>query len=385
MESLPARIREANNHLASYAVPHGGGLGRVYREPDDATRFPFQRDRDRIIHTQSFRRLKHKTQVFIAGHGDHFRTRITHTLEVAQISRDIARTLKVNEDLTEAIALAHDLGHTPFGHAGEDAMRECLKPYGKNFEHNLQSLRVVTLLEDRSDKYPGLNLCREILEGLDKHSTPHDQPPLKLRPAGRPFSNAISSNPSLEAQIVNLADEIAYTAHDAEDGIRSGLFDLDAITKTRLGARGNKRILKSGNELRGALVDILIMDLYSETERRIGFNRIGKLTDVYSAEAPLAGFSSPMEKELAGLRDFLWRKLYFSPAILRQAGRGKRIIKKLFSRYMENPPRKVVELKNKTGGSLPEAVKDFIAGMTDTYAVEAYEKVREVRKVKKVR
>jgi dGTPase len=361
MKPLSDRIRQANKHLHSCAVSQGGGLGRVYPETDEFTRFPFQRDRDRIIHTQSFRRLKHKTQVFVAGHGDHYRTRITHTLEVAQISRDIARTMALNEDLAEAVALAHDLGHTPFGHAGEEAMKTCLKPFGKSFEHNEQSLRIVTLLENRSARYPGLNLSREILEGIMKHRTPHDLP----------LKGKVARSPSLEAQIVNLADEIAYTAHDTDDGIRAKQFDFRDVARTTLGRKALKKSLAGGTEIRGALVDLLVSDLYLETGKRLKRHRIRSLKDVYAAGVPLAAFSPGMNADLKELRRFLWDHLYLSSSVLRQARRGKKIIKTLFDSYLKKPPEKILDLARKTGGELPDAVKDFIAGMTDTFAIEA--------------
>ncbi len=359
MKTLSERIAQANTLLAPYAVPHGGGLGRRVPEADDDTRFPFQRDRDRIIHTQAFRRLKHKTQVFVSGHGDHYRTRITHTLEVAQISRDIARTLGLNEDLAESIALAHDLGHTPFGHAGEDAMRQCMQPFGKHFEHNEQSLRIVTILEDRCSLYAGLNLNGEILEGLMKHRTPHDAP-----------NNTLPSRaPSLEAELVNLADEIAYTAHDTDDGLRARQFTITDITKTFLGALAFHRSRERGTEIRGALVSLLVHDVYQETEVRIASNSIHALADVYAAKIPLLSFSPTMLVHLQELRQFLWNRLYSSPSVLRQANRGRKIIRSLFTQYLKHPPVKVLALQKKTGGSLEEAVKDYIAGMTDTYAL----------------
>ncbi|MFA5800201.1 MAG: dNTP triphosphohydrolase [Candidatus Peribacteraceae bacterium] len=360
MKPLPDRIRRANELLQPFAVPHGGELGRKHPEHADATRFPFQRDRDRIIHTQAFRRLKHKTQVFVSGHGDHYRTRMTHTMEVAQISRDIARTLGLNEDLAESIALAHDLGHTPFGHAGEEAMRQCLKPCGKTFEHNEQSLRVVGLLEERTTKYHGLNLNREILEGLMRHQTSHD----------RPGRGRVSRSSSLEAQIVNLADEIAYTAHDTDDGIRAKLFGFKDVARTALGRKALKKSRSNGTELRGALVGLLVSDLYLETEKRLRRQRIQDIDDVYAADVPLVVFSPSMVASLGELRRFLWDHLYLSSSVQRQARRGKQVIKKLFKSYLRKPPEKVLDLMKKTGSELPDAVKDFIAGMTDPFALE---------------
>jgi dGTPase len=365
MMTLFDRMRRLNGLLKPYAVPHGKGLGRVYSELEDTTRFPFQRDRDRIVHTQAFRRLKHKTQVFVSGHGDHYRTRITHTLEVAQISRDIARTLGLNEDLAESIALAHDLGHTPFGHAGEEAMQQCLKPFGKTFEHNEQSLRIVTLLEERSSAYPGLNLNREILEGLMKHRTPHDRP-----------GDAGERSPSLEAQIVNLADEIAYTAHDTDDGLRAGQFTLKDIGKTALGKAALRRIDVRGTELRGALVDFLVTDLYVWTEDLLRRHRIRTLDDVYRAKMPLVAFSPAMNVKLKELRAFLWKHLYGSSSVQRQAAHGQRVLRSLFAAYLRRPPHKVVELRAKTKSTIEDAAKDFIAGMTDPFALEAWKSTR---------
>lgn len=359
MRSLQEREALAGPLLEAYAVPVRGGLGRVYAEPEDQTRFPFQRDRDRILHTQAFRRLKHKTQVFVSGHGDHYRTRITHTLEVAQISRDLARTMGLNEDLAESIALAHDLGHTPFGHAGEEAMSESLKEFGRHFEHNEQSLRVVRLLETRTTMYPGLNLSLEILEGLLKHRTPHDHPDVIL-----------PRSPSLEAQIVNLADEIAYTAHDTDDGLRAGLFTPSDVASTALGNLAAGKTRQRSTELRGAIVDLLVTDLYVETGKSLSSGRIVTLDDVYRAKHPLVAFSAGMDAMLGEHREFLWQRLYKSPAVLRQAKKGKRTITTLFHAYMQKPPAKVKELRKRTDSDLFEAVKDYIAGMTDTFAAE---------------
>ncbi|MDD5055519.1 MAG: dNTP triphosphohydrolase [Candidatus Peribacteraceae bacterium] len=363
MLPLSSRITQANSLLAPFAVPHGKGLGRVHPEPDDATRFPFQRDRDRILHTQAFRRLKHKTQVFVSGHGDHYRTRITHTLEVAQISRDIARTLGLNEDLAEAIALAHDLGHTPFGHAGEEAMAACMKPFGKTFEHNLQSFRIVTLLEDRSEQYQGLNLSQEILDGLVKHSSPHD----------RPTTESLPRSPSLEAQVVNIADEIAYTAHDTDDGLRAGQFSSDDVRTTKLGALASVQATKHGTELRGAIVHLLVSDLYEATGRKLATPSIRSLDDVYRSAEPLICFSTAMQTILNEHRMFLWNRLYLSASVQRQANRGKKIVTSLFRRFLKRPPVKVLSLQRKTGSIVEEAVKDYIAGMTDGFAIQENE------------
>lgn len=362
MLPVSQRMSSANALLMPYAVPHGGGLGRIHPEPEDSTRFPFQRDRDRILHTQSFRRLKHKTQVFVTGTGDHYRTRITHTLEVAQVGRDIARTMGLNEDLAESIALAHDLGHTPFGHAGEEALNECVQPSGKRFEHNLQSLRIVTLLEQRSKQYSGLNLNREVLEGLMKHRTPHDMPE----------DLVLERSPSLEAQVVNLADEIAYTAHDTDDGLRAGIISIDELRGLKLGKLASDRAKETGTEIRGAIVQALIHDLYIATERAIADRGIHSLADVYAAQGDIVQFTPDMREMMKELRTFLWTRLYMNPGVQAQANQGKQVIRDVFAAYLASPPDKVLALQKKHGGALEEAVKDYVAGMTDVFAFEQW-------------
>ena len=359
MNLLSHRITQANTLLSPYAIPHGESLGREHKEEDDDTRFPFQRDRDRIIHTQAFRRLKGKTQVFVSGKGDHFRARLTHTMEVAQISRDMARTLGLNEDLAECIALAHDLGHTPFGHAGEDAMREEMKRHNSTFEHNLQSIRVVTLLEEHTKRYPGLNLSREVLEGLMKHRTSFDEE----------HGDDLPRSPSLEAQVVNLADEIAYTAHDTDDALRAELLHFADFENSDLFQEAASISEESGTQVRGKLIHLLVTDAYQETEKRINSNAITSLSDVYESKTPLCTFSKEMMQKLTKLRKILEEKFYASPAVLKHSKKGQQIIHELFKAYEENPPSKITELQSRTKSSLPEAIKDYIAGMTDQYAL----------------
>ena len=359
MKTLLERIKAVNSLLSPYAVPHGGNLGREHKDTEDNTRFPFQRDRDRIIHTQAFRRLKGKTQVFVAGKGDHFRARLTHTMEVAQISRDMARTLGLNEDLAECIALAHDLGHTPFGHAGENAMREDMKRHNETFEHNLQSLRVVTLLEEHKKKYPGLNLSREVLEGLMKHRTSFDEE----------HGHDLPRGPSLEAQVVNLADEIAYTAHDTDDGLRAEVLHFSDFVDSPLFQEAATKSEKSGTQVRGSIIHLLVVDAYEETERRLSANSINSLDDVYESKTPLCTFSQGAMQKLSALRKILEEKFYSSPAVLKHSNKGQQIIHELFQAYEENPSEKVLELQLRTKSSLPEAIKDYIAGMTDQYAL----------------
>lgn len=356
---IARRLAGMNALLLPYAVPHSHlrgreGLGRCCPEDEDETRFPFQRDRDRIIHTQAFRRLKGKTQVFVVGRGDHYRTRLTHTMEVVQISRDMARTLGLNEDLAECIALAHDLGHPPFGHAGESALDRCMREAGAGrFEHNEQSIRVVTLLEQRSSSGRGLNLNREILAGLGKHRQGGDR----------------RHGPSVEAQVVNIADEIAYTAHDVDDGLRADLLSLSVLHRSSLFCEAQLQAGKQGTEVRGALIHLLVMDVYAETERRLQGHGIASLDDVYAATTPLVGFSLTRLAALPDLRGILSSDLYGSPAVEQASRRGQEVVVQLFTSYRATPPAKVSELRTRTGSTLEEAVRDYIAGMTDAYAV----------------
>ncbi len=366
MKSLAERMGEANRLLAPYAVPVEGTLGRPAEEPLDETRFPFQRDRDRIIHTQAFRRLKGKTQVFIAGHGDHYRTRLTHTLEVAQIARDMARTLSLNEDLAECIALAHDLGHPPFGHAGEEALDQWMGGYGKRFEHNRQSHRIVTLLECHTRTKPGLNLNREVLEGLQKHRTPHD------------ISISDSSHsPTLEAQVVNFADEIAYTCHDVDDGLRAGLFSIQSLGGVPLATEAQEQSSKRGTFIRSGLIHLLVLDLYAETEKRLALEPIQTLDDVYGARHLIVAFSQERNEGLEELRAFLWNHVYMNEAVQIPNTEGQQIVLSLCTRYAEDPPSKVLDLQKRTESSLEEAIVDYVSGMTDRFAVAATNRTAE--------
>lgn len=363
MKSYDERLRQADALLMPYAVPHEGILGRERDIAPDATRFPFQRDRDRIIHTTAFRRLEGKTQVFVTGDGDHYRTRLTHTIEVAQIARDIARTLGLNEDLCECIALAHDLGHPPFGHGGEAAIDAWMRTHGERFEHNRQSHRIVTVLETHRGTH-GLNLNREILEGILKHESPHDQPDLKL-PEG--------AGHTLEAQVVNLSDEIAYTCHDCEDGVREGLFTLDDLRTTALGTDAH---VENVDELRGALIDTLLTDLYAESGRRIAENAPQTPQDVRGLRAPLVAFSPQMRRSLDELRGFLWQRMYLHPRVVAKVDDGKRIVAALCERLHAAPSEKILSLMRETDASQTVAVKDYVAGMTDAYAREVAEELR---------
>lgn len=355
MKNLAARLQAFDALLAPYAVPMGGILGRPVTEPPDPTRFAFQRDKGRIVHSQSFRRLLGKTQVFVAGEGDHFRTRLTHTMEVAQLARDLARALSLNEDLAECIALAHDLGHPPFGHMGEAALDAWMKRYRLSFEHNEQSLRVVTILEEHAPGAPGLNLQREILEGLQKHH-------LKDREGGRALS--------LEAQIVNLADEIAYLGHDCDDGLRAGLFAAADVLRLGLPARALEHAAGRGTSLRGGIIDLLVRDVYARAEMRLRELNIRGLENVYAAREPVFGFSAEAQPGIRELRVFLAGRMYAHPRVLEASEEGQEIILLLCAALQERPTEKIETIRTKTGGALPEAVKDYVAGMTDAYAWE---------------
>lgn len=337
VDDLKARMTAASTLLAPYAVPHEGRLGRAVTEAEDTIRFPFQRDRDRIIHSQAFRRLQGKTQVFVAGEGDHYRTRLTHTMEVAQVARDLARAMRLNEDLAECIALAHDLGHPPFGHTGEDAIDAWMREQGLSFEHNEQSYRIVTLLEVHAPGVPGLNLQGEITEALRKHST-------------------VPS--TLEAALVNLADEIAYVSHDSEDGLAGNLFPREDLLRVPLARRAEE--LRSGRNtsISGALKRLLAEDLLEQA--RVSLRASGAKPDIR--------FSPDMSKNLALLRAFLMERMYSHPLIRVPADRGKEIVLLLCRAFATDPPEKILQLRHRTDGSLAEAVKDYVAGMTDAYA-----------------
>jgi dGTPase len=337
MLPLTDRITQANSLLSPHAIPHEGRLGRRTPEEHDELRFQFQIDRDRILHSTAFRRLQGKTQVFVAGEGDHYRTRLTHTLEVAQISRDIARVMGLNEDLSECIALAHDLGHPPFGHSGEEALDEWMQQHGSRFEHNEQSFRIVTVIEKRSSLYSGLNLNREVEDGLLKHSTHHpiDGHLLEL---------------SLEAQLANIADEIAYISHDCDDALMAELFPWEDLIGIPLAAQAHERAKKRGTHLRGSLVYLLSNDLIaSSTESGIGF-------------------SPAMRESVNELRTFLAERMYNHPRVRNRSVDGQRIVRLLCDWYLAHPSEKIPGIEERTGGSRIDAIKDYVAGMTDNYA-----------------
>jgi dGTPase len=364
--------------LAPYATRAAATRGRVHAEPAAATRSEFQRDRDRIVHSTAFRRLEYKTQVFVNHEGDLFRTRLTHSLEVAQIARALARSLAANEDLVEAIALAHDLGHTPFGHAGQDALNDCMRPYG-GFEHNLQSLRVVDELEERYGAFNGLNLSFESREGILKHCSPENA--RKLGDVGERFLQ--KRQPSLEAQIANLADEIAYNNHDIDDGLRSGLLQLGQLEDVPLFARhagqvraqfpdiGERRMV---NETVRRMINTLIVDLASESARRIAAARPASIEDVRQA-APLVSFSPEVRKEADALKSFLLHNLYRHFRVMRMTTKAKRIVADLFGAFYDEPRLLPLDHQARVAEDRARAIADYVAGMTDRYAMKEHHRL----------
>ncbi|MBB3879548.1 deoxyguanosinetriphosphate triphosphohydrolase [Sphingomonas pseudosanguinis] len=352
------------------------------RGPRDA----FQRDRDRIIHSISFRRLRHKTQVFMAPDGDHFRVRLTHSLEVAQIGRTIARTLGLNEDLTEALCLAHDIGHPPFGHAGEDALKAALTDQG-GFDHNGHTLRTLTAIERPYPRWDGLNLTWETLEGLAKHNGPVRHPGWALREADADFPLDLESHASLEAQVAALADDIAYDNHDIDDGLRAGLLTLDQMLAVPLVARGwdvarakfpdvaPKRL---ASELIRSQIGVMVNDLVAETRRRIAESGVGDVADVRAAGRALVGFSDAMRVEERDLKRFMYANLYHHPRQLAAADAAHGIVKGLFAAYRADPALLPEEWRERLPEAEPERsrhIADFIAGMTDRYAVRSYQQI----------
>lgn len=357
---------------APYAANPATSRGRHFKEAPPRGRSEYQRDRDRIIHSTAFRRLEYKTQVFVNHEGDLFRTRLTHSLEVAQIGRSVARSLNLDEDLTEAIALAHDLGHTPFGHAGQDALNACMKPYG-GFEHNLQSLRVVDVLEQRYGAFDGLNLTFETREGILKHCSLRVA--RTLDEVGERFIR--KQRPSLEAQIANLADEIAYNNHDVDDGLRSGLLTLEGLAEVAIFARHMKTALRDFPAVQGRrlvhetvrrMIDTLVTDLIRQTEKNIGEHGPAALDEVRKAPA-LVGFSEKIRREQQELKNFLRVNLYQHYRVARMSAKARRIVAELFQAFLAEPRLLSPEFQARATDDTPRAIADYIAGMTDRYAI----------------
>ncbi|MDR5171828.1 deoxyguanosinetriphosphate triphosphohydrolase [Methylobacillus flagellatus] len=364
--------------LAPYAADPALTKGRVHEEPAPATRNHFQRDRDRIIHSGAFRRLEYKTQVFINHEGDLFRTRLTHSLEVAQIGRAIARNLNLHEDMIEAVALAHDLGHTPFGHAGQDQLNECMREYG-GVEHNLQSLRVVDHLELRYAEFDGLNLTFEVREGILKHcSLPNAR---LLGEIGERFIN--KQQPSLEAQVANLADEIAYNNHDVDDGLRSGLITMQQLAEVRLFAEQFSLVQRQYPALAGRrlihetvrrMIHILVTDLCEQSRKNIADHAPRTLDDI-RALPPLIGFSPAIDEQQLELKRFLRANLYRHYRVNRMTSKARRIIAELFNAFLSDPTLLPDEYRVADGDAQPRVIADYIAGMTDRYAIREHQRL----------
>jgi len=359
--------------------------GRIFKESLSKYRSPFQRDRDRIIHSASFRRLKHKTQVFVNTEGDHYRTRITHSLEVAQIARSIARYLYLNEDLAETLSLAHDLGHTPFGHAGEDSLNECMSNHG-GFDHNLQTLRIVMFLENKYLKFSGLNLSIETLEGLLKHNGPVKDFDLADSLIGlKKFKNMIKFDtyPSLEAQISSISDDIAYNNHDIQDGIKANLFKLEELVEINFFKDIYKKYKNKINKQNYKIVtyqiirdsiDLMIKDLINNSKYNLNINKIKSFKDITKTRFLIIDFSDKIKNSENEIRQFLKTKMYNNKNVLNKNNRGKLIIKKLFGKIKQNPIKFLS--KEKLSFDKYRAISDFISGMTDRYAINLYNNIK---------
>ena len=371
--------------LSKLAVPLKS-KGRFFKEKKTLLRSDFQRDRDRIIHSTAFRRLKHKTQVFVNTTGDHFRTRITHSLEVAQISRTLSKFFNLNEDLCETLSLAHDLGHTPFGHAGEKALNECMKKFG-GFDHNIQTLRIILFLENRYYEFKGLNLTLETLDGLIKHNGPiKNLKKLKKILGIKHFQNKInfSLSPSLEAQVASISDDIAYNSHDLEDGLKSSLFDLSDLEDIPI---LNKIVLKHKKKIKKYSIDLvvrqiireiineMVKDLIITTQKNIKKRNINNLNDVLNSRYPVVTFSNKMRKFDKRIKSFLRKNMYYNKNVKSNTNYGKKIIRKLFLSIKKNP-RKYINVSKYDKSNIARSICDFIAGMTDRYAINLYKKIK---------
>ena len=371
--------------LSNLAVPFTS-KGRFYKEKKTTLRNDYQRDRDRIIHSTAFRRLKHKTQVFVNTSGDHFRTRITHSLEVSQIARTLSKFFNLNEDLSETLSLAHDLGHTPFGHAGEEALNNCMKNYG-GFDHNIQTLRIVTKLENRYYNFNGLNLTYETLDGLVKHNGPVNDLSKFDKILGKNFfKNKIKflNNTSLEAQIASISDDIAYNSHDLEDGLKSNLFQLNDLKNIPV---LNKIIFKHKKKHKKYSIDliirqiirdiinIMVSDVIKTTKNNLKKNNIKNLKDVYKFNKELVCFSNNMKIFDLKIKNFLKKKMYFHKNVHMKTNYGRKIIKNLFLLIKKNPKKYINIIKYKNS-SIERVICDYIAGMTDRYAINLYKKTK---------
>jgi len=368
--------------LAPYAQKSTDTAGRIYSEKEHAYRNPYQRDRDRIVHSTAFRRMEYKTQVFVNHEGDHYRTRLTHTIEVSQIARTIARELKLNEDLTEAIALSHDLGHTPFGHAGEDALNELMKDHG-GFEHNMHGLRVVDILEERYPDHPGLNLTYEVREAFVKHNTKYDSP------GNQPEAFKPGEMPVLEAQIVNIADAIAYDAHDVDDGMYSGLLDEKALLELPLSRMVLSHLEKKDMDYNGisntpvrrkqyvrGIIDLLVSSAVNSTAERLRKLNAKSVGDIRRAGKRLVDVGNDIKDSMSTHEKYLFENMYKHHLVNRMMRKSKKFLTELFQAYVDEPdilPENYRLRAEKEG--MHRIAADYIAGMTDRFAQDEYRRV----------
>jgi len=375
---------------APYACDPADSRGRLVAEPESSTRTVYQRDRDRIVHSAAFRRLKHKTQVFVSHEGDHYRTRLTHSLEVSQIARSISRCLGLNEELAETLALAHDLGHTPFGHAGEDALNDCMTPYG-GFDHNAQTLRILTRLERKYAEFDGLNLTWETLEGVVKHNGPLIGPGTE-KPVPEPITDYVAQHdleigswPGLEAQVAALADDIAYNNHDLDDGLRAGLFLIEDVRQVGFVDEAFRAVLdrhpdleeqRLVHEANRRLISMMVDDLLAETRRRLADTRPATSADVRGQDRATASFSDAMSANDRLLKDFLFKNMYAHRFVRRMTGKAQRVVRSLFGHFVDEPQvmpspwRDMAEVGDEPRRA--RVVADYIAGMTDRFALDEH-------------
>jgi dGTPase len=377
--------KKSINKLSELAVPLRN-RGRFFKEKKTSLRNDFQRDRDRIIHSTAFRRLKHKTQVFVNTSGDHFRTRITHSLEVSQIARTLSKFFNLNEDLSETLSLAHDLGHTPFGHAGEEALNNCMIKSG-GFDHNIQTIRIVTILENRYYNFNGLNLSFETLDGLVKHNGPLKNLIKLNKILGKNFFKSkinFFKNTSLEAQIASISDDIAYNSHDLEDGLKANLFKLNDLKNIPI---LNKIILKNIKKIKKNSIDLvvrqivreiineMVKDVIKTTQKNIKLNKISNLKDVYNCKKNIVSFSNIMSEFDLKIKNFLRQKMYFHKSVNNKTNYGRKIIKNLFIKIKKDP-KKYININKYGKSNLDRIICDYIAGMTDRYAINLYNKIK---------
>jgi len=374
----------SNNKYSSLSIPKNS-KGRLFFESKSIFRSPYQRDRDRIIHSTAFRRLKHKTQVFVNTSVDHYRTRITHSLEVSQIARTLAKYFNLNEDLCETLSLAHDLGHTPFGHAGEEALNSCMKDYG-GFDHNIQTIRIVTLLENKYYNFRGLNLSLETLDGLIKHNGPCKDITLIERMLGKKiFKGKIkfNKNSSLEAQIASISDDIAYNSHDLEDGFNANLFTIQDLLHIPILSdviiKHKKKINKNNKELVlrqivREIINEMVKDVILNTKKNIKVKKIKSIKDVYNCDSSIVNFSKKMILFDISVKNFLRERMYYSKEVIKKTNQGKNIIKSLFIKIKKNPKKYIK--KDLINNNIERSICDFIAGMTDRFAINLHKRMK---------